>query len=105
MRWNRNKVFPILTACLTTSLILLTAQVGLADYRTGNGTGGNYVYELWRVQSNSRYRLIVWQRMDYPNGDPVRSYQFPSGQEALNYFDCHYGERPRSQCPTHWNMN
>jgi hypothetical protein len=99
MRWNRNKLVPIVAACLTTGLILLTAQAGLADYRTGNGTGGRYAYELWRVQSNSRYRLMVWQRSDYPSGQPLRTFEFESGQKALDYFDCKYGERPLPQCP------
>ncbi|MBD1871757.1 hypothetical protein H6F95_31530 [Cyanobacteria bacterium FACHB-471] len=84
---------------LATATVLLTAGAALADFRVGNGTGGNYAYELWRTDDGAQYYLKIWTRRGYPNGSPIQSDSFESSRDALNYFDCRYAERSLPSCP------
>lgn len=75
------------------AIMLTLSTVAIADSLAINGSGGEYSYEIWQADDNSYY-LKIWKRESYGEGDPLdvfKSFKFTG--EALDYFDCHYGEK------------
>jgi len=88
-------VIPVLTVFSFVS----ASNTALADYLNGEGTGGNYRYELWSSDDNSDYYLKVWLYEASPKSDPhSTTREFPSSREALIYFDCSYAEKNLPEC-------
>ena len=88
-------VIPVLTVL---SLLSASNKV-LADYLNNQGSGGNYRYELWSTDDNSRYYLKVWLYEASPNSNPrYTSRAFTSIREALIYFDCKYAGKNLPEC-------
>ncbi len=89
-------VIPVLSALN----ILGISNIALADYRTSQGSGGDYRYELWFDDDNKSYYLKIWSREDSPESDSyTTSRGFDSSREAVVYFDCYYAERSLPECP------
>ena len=88
-------VIPVLTVL---SLLSASNKV-LADYLNNQGSGGDYRYELWSTDDNSRYYLKVWLYEASPNSNPyTTTRRFPSTREALIYFDCNYAKKNLPEC-------
>ncbi|RAM50305.1 MAG: hypothetical protein C6Y22_17000 [Hapalosiphonaceae cyanobacterium JJU2] len=83
---------------LTTLTLISVSTVAKADTLVSNGSGGDYSYELW--QDNTRYYLKIWKRESYGKEDAyTTSSNFESSQEALEHFDCYYGDKSLPACP------
>lgn len=84
-----------------TSIVLITiSNVAMADTIVSNGSGGNYSYELWQNTDNNRYYLKIWTSKSYGQREPSRiTHSFESSREALDHFDCHYGDKTLPVCP------
>jgi hypothetical protein len=96
---SHKKLMLAFGSVVAAATVLLTASAALADFRVGNGTGGDYAYELWRTDDGALYYLKIWTRRSYPRGSYFQSISFESSRDALNYFDCEYGERSLPSCP------
>lgn len=79
---------------------LCVSNIALADYRTGEGAGGNYRYELWSSDDGKYYYLKIWSDKADPNNDRYSTTRgFQSSREALIYFDCNYAGKSLPACP------
>ncbi|AFY34427.1 hypothetical protein [Calothrix sp. PCC 7507] len=88
-------VIPILTVFS----LLLTSNAALADYLIGEGSGGNYRYELWS-DDNNNYYLKIWTREASENSDRYTiTTGFASSRDALIHFDCNYAGKSLPECP------
>jgi hypothetical protein len=67
-------------------------------FRVGDGDGGRYEYQLWRNWNGSEYYLFVWRQGYSLETAPMQALQFVSSSDALDYFDCEYGERIMPRC-------
>ncbi|MEM8807016.1 MAG: hypothetical protein AAGF01_13410 [Cyanobacteria bacterium P01_G01_bin.38] len=78
--------------------ILGLGSAAFAEFRVNTGAIGDYAYELWRSDNGREFTLQVWEREDYPENGMIREHgRFESTREALDYFDCYYGEN-QSAC-------
>lgn len=80
--------------------ILGISNLALADYRKGQGRGGDYRYELWSSDDHKSYYLKIWLRKASSDSYPhhITGY-FDSSREALIHFDCYYAEKSLPECP------
>ncbi|WP_180267530.1 hypothetical protein [Nostoc linckia] len=89
-------VIPVLSGFTFVS----ASNTALADYLNSQGSGGDYRYELWSSDDNSRYYLKIWLYEASPTSSPHTTTRgFDSTREALIYFDCNYAERSLPECP------
>ena len=88
-------VIPVLAmfSCIATS------NTALADYLNSEGTGGDYRYELWSSDDNSKYYLKIWRREASSDSKPyIPAALFGSSRDALVHFDCYYAKMNLPEC-------
>ena len=89
-----------LVPILAISTLLSISNTALANYLTSEGYGGNYRYELYSADDDSKYYLKVWYKDQDPKKDPYYRFGvFESSRKALIHFDCNYAGKSLPECP------
>lgn len=87
----------------------LISQVSQNDFMVAEGRGGyinpanqapiDFYYKLFQKSSNSWYELYVWTLDGYENKSGfIFRQQFPTSRQALDYFDCKFGNKAIFNC-------
>lgn len=80
-----------------TDFLVSEGRDGYTDPRTQRGF--DFYYKLFQKRNSSWYEIYIWTLEDYTNQSGyIFRRQFPSSGEALDYFDCVFGDKDLKTC-------